>query len=231
MRILLRLLPLLVVLGVTAPPAAAEVECRFMDGTSIPGCTSTGGPWVSVPKQSDPNDFGAIWTMECATGQSVVGTDWDAPSFLQRSLLHIYIRQFSNQGVYGNVPGVDFLAVNGTPNSRTFMPVIGCASGPAAAKARVAGFRRATQRTVTHNLRPSRTVTFRHKCRRGERLAHSNSAVGFFKEQRPSARELADVMVDHRQRRGRAIVKVATGRRAGDNERVAVQVHVTCRRR
>ena len=38
MRTLLRLLPLLVVLGVVAPPAAAEVECQAMDGSQIPGC-------------------------------------------------------------------------------------------------------------------------------------------------------------------------------------------------
>ena len=38
MRTLLRLLPLLVVLGVVAPPAAAEVECQAMDGSQIPDC-------------------------------------------------------------------------------------------------------------------------------------------------------------------------------------------------
>jgi hypothetical protein len=233
MRTLLRLLPLvtlLVVAGVTAPPAAAEVECQFQDGTPIPGCTSSEGPWVSVPKETVANTYGAIWTASCPTGSDMVGTDWNAPTFTQMSLLHIYIRQASNQGIYGLVSGTDFLAVNGHTEALSFQPLLGCTANNAA-RARSSGFSRATQRTVTHNLRPSRMVTFRHRCRRAEQLAHSASAVGFFKEQPPSARELRDVKIVHRQRRGRAIVQVTTGRRAGDNERVALQVHVTCRQR
>jgi hypothetical protein len=73
-------------------------------------------------------------------------------------------------------------------------------------------------------------VTFSHRCRPGERFVHSASGVGFFKDQPPSARELRDVKIDHRERHGRAVVRGTTGRRAGDNERVALQIHVTCRR-
>jgi hypothetical protein len=69
-------------------------------------------------------------------------------------------------------------------------------------------------------------VTFRHGCRRGQRYLHYTWGVGFDKDQPPSACELRDVRVQHRERRDRAIVKVTTGRRAGDDERVALQIHV-----
>lgn len=228
MRMLLRLLPLLVVLGVVAPPAAAQVECQDMNGLQISGCISTDGPWVSAPPRTGDNQYAGVWEVDCQPNQALVGTDWTTPSFLQLGDLLVYIQQFGAQRLFGDAPGALFLAVNPKTAARSFMPSIGCLPSSATAGARAAGFR--APRTFTHNLRPGREATHRHRCRRGERLVHSTTGVGFFKEQPPSARELRDVEVDHRQRRGRAIVTVTTGRRAGDNERVALQIHVTCRR-
>jgi hypothetical protein len=77
-------------------------------------------------------------------------------------------------------------------------------------------------------VKPSRRALYRHRCRRGERLVRSASGVGFFKDNPPSAEELADLTVMHRQRTGRW-VRVVTGASVGDNERVRIQIHAICR--
>jgi hypothetical protein len=227
MRTPLRLLPFVVVLAVMAPPAAAEVECQ-----DASGCTRVQGPWVQNKPMgpSDPNGY-VIWTMACPSGHVVFGTDWDAADSTAQHFQSVYIPQPFHMRLTGLLLfSVEFLGVNHyTEGVLTFMPLIGCVGDPLAARARAAGILARRHRTFTHNLRPNREVTFRHGCRRGQRYLHSTSGVGFFKDQLPSARELRDVRVQHRERRGRAIVKVTTGRRAGDDERVALQIHVHCR--
>jgi hypothetical protein len=230
MRALLRLLPLLVVLVVMAPPAAAEVECQNEAGNQIPGCTSVQGPWLQNQVPGDSSEYGVKWFMKCGPDQGeVVGTDWDAPDSAVQSQT-VYIWQLFHERLSGNALGLEFVGVNTSQQVQTFMPLIGCSDQITAALARTAGIQARGQRIVTHNLRPNREVTFRHGCGRGQRYRHSTSGVGFFQDQPPSARELRDVRVQHRERRGRAIVKVTTGRRAGDDERVALQIHMHCQR-
>jgi hypothetical protein len=230
MRTVLGMLPFVLVLAVMAPSAAAEVECQNQDGSQIPGCTSVQGPWLQnqPTPEGDPNEYGVRWFMNCLGGRVVLGTDWDAPSSAV-DVQTVFIWQLFHQLLRDNTFGLEFVGVNLTERVLTFMPLVGCGALTTAAKARSAAIQAKGRRTITHNLRPNREVTFRHGCGPRQRYLHSTSGVGFFEDQPPSARELREVRVQHRERGGRAIVKVSTGRRAGDDERVALQVHVYCR--
>jgi hypothetical protein len=209
--------------GVVAGTAAAAVECE-----DIANCTSVPNtPWVAVAPKQEPDDYGATWTVNCPAGSQAVGSDWNAAG--NQNNLSVYVQQGSGVLVYGLLPSEYFLAVNHTPRKVSFQPLVGC-QPINAASAGAAGFGGVVRRVVSHRLRPSRIATFTHSCRAGERLVHSGSGVGFFQRRPPSRRELRDVTVSREQGRRLIAVRVKTGPRVGDDERVRLQIHATCRR-
>jgi hypothetical protein len=225
---------------VAAPAASAKVECQ-----GVANCTTVAGPWVAVTKPTDPTDYGAMWTGFCPTESMVAGTDWAVPDPTHAGYLDVYIEQASGAPIYG-INGLSFIALNRTAKPLTFQPLIGCQPfDSAAARASTAGRSRSKtvgctltdprcareQRVAVHDLRPGRVFTFTHRCRKGERLVRGGSGVGFFEKRPPSRRELAEVEVSRRERRGargRMTVRIRTGAHVGDDERVQAQVHTFC---
>ena len=209
--------------GVMAPTAAAEVECE-----GIANCTSVPNtPWVAVLPPQAPDTYGATWTVNCPTADVAVGSDWNVVG--NQNKLSVYVQQGSGVLVYGQPQGAYFLAVNNVTKPVSFQPLVGCQPLSAARAAQVAG-PRAVRRIKSRGLRPDRTRTFTHGCRAGERLVTSGLGVGFFQKGPPSARELRDLEVSREQGRRRVAVRVKTGSRVGDDERVRLQIHAVCRR-
>jgi hypothetical protein len=206
---------------VAAPGASASVEC---DG--VPDCRSVEGPWVAVPSLDDASDV-VIWDVRCPNGTSLAGSDWVADS--TRAGLAVAAEQFPDLELYSGVD-LAFIGLNQTRTARTFQPLIGCQNSAGSTRAVAAGAPNGpTRRIVTRTVRPERRAVYRHRCPGGERLVRSGSGVGFFEDDSPTARELADLEVTRTQRNGRVRVRVETGDLVGDDERVRIQIHAICR--
>jgi hypothetical protein len=210
------------VLGALALPSssAAEVEC-----VGIQNCTTVTGPWVAVPPQQQLDEFDVTWGMVCPPGFSLQGSDWTAPN---RFNFIVFLEQLSGFTIFGQQAGVKFIAANVTSGPLSLRTMVGCRPTSSARAAQSEGGR--TTRIVTRRLQAGRVHRFGHGCRRGERLLASGHGVGFFQDSPPSARELRQLSSTRRERRGRVRVRVNTGPRVGDDERVEVQIHAVCRR-
>jgi hypothetical protein len=222
MRALRLLVSLMAVCGaaVAAPAASGEVECQGIDN-----CTTVKGPWVAVQGKTQPDQFQAFWTGVCPAPDLSAGSDWASSTPFG---LEVYLLQASRSPIYGEDNSEIFVAENNNAQARSFQPLLGCVPD-AAAPPRAAGAVRLARRISSHRLEARSRAAFMHRCRRGERVMSSGSAVGFFEERPPSARDLLGLSVRHRERGRGARVEVETGPRAGDDERVQLQVSLICR--
>jgi hypothetical protein len=222
-RLLRPLIPLVLLgcVAAAAAPASAEVECEGIDN-----CTTQQGPWIAVPVKTAPDSWQAAWTGQCTGDAQIAGSDWNSAN---PNSLDIFVEQTTKDPIYDESDLLLLVAANRGTTARSFQPLLGCIPAQAASGRAAAG-RNAVLRVSAHRLSPGDRVAFTHRCRRGERLMKSGSSVGFFQKRPPSGRELAGLEVRHRQRGGRARVEVRTGPRAGDDERVELQVNLHCRR-
>ncbi len=210
------------------PPAMGEVECA-----GAQNCVTQAGPWVNVPSQTQPDQFGAMWGANCTNGEAV-GSDWNPDPDHNPFDLDVFVEQGSGILIYGQGIGEEFLSVNRTRKAETFQPLIGCQTFSAAAAATQARALASGQappvkrRISTHRIKPRRVRTFTRHCRAGEHLVDSGAGVGFFTARPPSDRELRDLHIRRKEHGNEVRVTVRTGRRVGDNERVQLQLHALC---
>jgi hypothetical protein len=188
-------------------------------------CTAVLGPWVTVPASGQDE-----WDLTCPAGRYAEGAD---AVFNDYAVRGVGAQTNSNLG-----PGLgDLLTFGVFPGQPQviYKPGVGClANGSTAGEA---AFQRATGharrvRTLVRRvrIRPGADLRVRLACRRGERLMHSGSGVGFFTRRPPSDRIVA--ALSHRHRRtGRITRTVATGPAGvGDDERVELHVIAHCER-
>jgi hypothetical protein len=218
------MLPLLSTLAAAAlvagpSSAGAEVECQ-----GVPNCTTVAGPWVQAAPQQYVDQYAATWGGNCPNGYELEGTDWNSPNPFQ---LDVYVQQISGLPVNGAGLGIMFLAVNQTNTTYTFQPLMGCENLTGQPQQPSAGGKRT--RTLTKSLAPNRVKRFKHGCKGKEKLLGSGHAAGFFQVTPPKGKELRDVTVRRKVVKGEIRVKVRTGPRAGDDEKVAIQIHAFCR--
>jgi hypothetical protein len=221
------------VLAVMAPSAAAQTRECFL----LTQCTSVAGPWVVIsPLGQSPIPAGTSVT--CPDSDSLqlpVGSDYELTGPAQPE--PDVTRFMPGPGV-GLITGsvAYFWAISLSANSSgAFRPHVGCIPQPrgqAAQQTTTTAQAGATSvvRTRTTRLRPSRTVTGSHRCRRGERLVRGLAGVRFHRERPPTARELREVTVTHRTRGRRVHARVRTGPTVGDHERVTLQILAICTR-
>jgi hypothetical protein len=209
------------VCGVAATPAVGKVQCE-----GVAHCTTITGPWVDVPTQSVPNNFTATWSAMCPPGTTQAGSDWNAPP--DPDDVTVFVEQGSGIRIYGTGRFALFLAVNNTREPRSFQPLLGCQANPA--RSFTALGQGEVTRVLTHRLEPSDRASSTLRCPVGTRLGSTGVGIGFFEKKPPSARELRELHVDRTEHPGRVAVQVKTGASVGHDERVELQVQVTCRR-
>jgi hypothetical protein len=227
-------LPVCMVAAVFAAPvptsAAATRECFLLTQ-----CTPVIGPWVVIPAAHQvPVPAGvAVSCPDDDSTRLAVGSDYELsgggggpPPDVNRSL--------AGPGV-GLITGGNaiFFAVTFSDVSASFRPHVGCIPEPRQAADRGAAVERGRSRVVRTRevrLRPSRAITSRLRCRRGERLTRGLAGVLFHRRRPPTARELRDVTVTHRRLGGRVRASVRTGPTVGDRERVTLQILAVCAR-
>jgi hypothetical protein len=188
-------------------------------------CTTVLGPWVTAPAGG-----GDAWDVSCPAGRYAEGAD---AVFDDYAVRWVGAQTNSNLGP-GLGDRLTFGAFPGQPQIK-YQPGVGClAQGSTAGEAafqRAAGLARRIRTLVRRvRIRPGADLRVRLACRRGERLMHSGSGVGFFTRRPPSDRTVA--ALSHRHRRtGRVTRTVATGPAGvGDDERVELHVIVQCER-
>ena len=188
-------------------------------------CTTVLGPWVTVPASGQDE-----WDLSCPAGRYAEGAD---AVFNDYAVRGVGAQTNSNLG-----PGLgDLLTFGVFPGQPQviYRPGVGClADGATAGEAafqRAAGLARRIRTVVKRvRIRPGAHLRVRLACRRGERLMHSGSGVGFFTRRPPSDRVVAALAHRHR-RTGRITRTVATGPAGvGDDERVELHVVVQCER-
>jgi hypothetical protein len=218
------------VLAVMAPSAAAQTRECFL----LTQCTSVAGPWVVISPLG-PNPIPAGTSVACPDSDSLqlaVGSDYELTGAAEP--FPDVTRFMPGPGV-GLITGsvAYFWAISLSPNVYgAFRPHIGCIPQPrsrgAAQTAAAKAGATTVVRTRTTRLRPSRTVTSSHSCRRGERLVRGLAGVRFHRQRPPTARELRDVTVTHRTQGRRVHARVRTGPTVGDHERVTLQILAVC---
>jgi hypothetical protein len=220
-----------VALAVAAPSGAQTRECFLLTQ-----CTSVAGPWVVIsPPGEKPVPAGT--SVECPDSDTLelpVGSDYELTGAAQP--FPEVTRYMAGPGI-GLITGsvAYFWAISLSENSSgAFRPHVGCVPQPRgqAAAQTAAAEAGATNvvRTRTTRLRPSRTVTSSHRCRRGERLVRGLAGVRFHRERPPTARELRDVTFTRRTRGRTVHARVRTGPTVGDHERVTLQLLAVCAR-
>ena len=171
--------------------------------------------WVTVPPKI--NAVGqASSVVFCARGSVVAGADWTG---LAGNELSIELDLFEDWPL----SLASFEAENTAQGPTSFAGFVGCVPRPATAS----GAPTVKHRVKTLRVRPSSSLTATSKCRRGERQLRGGAAVIF--DSRPTRAELRDH--DYRYRVGprRVRVRLTAGRSVGDDERVTLQVHSSCR--
>jgi len=225
----------LIAIGATATAAqAAEPETSECAG--LANCTSIPNtPWVVVP----PGTLGftnhnqgviepgtVLWRVDCAASKVPAGRDYVVSKPGQPLIVTAFVLPF-NIGITGS-PSASFYAVWEREVATSFQPLVGCIPKAASASAAAGSTSRLRQRTFTHALHPGQTKTFAHGCAKGERLASSEHGVGFYRDSPPTEAELKSLQVTRRNKGGRVVVQVRTGRMVGDDERAEIQIHALC---
>jgi hypothetical protein len=231
----LRLAGLLVVGMSLALPASAVAggEC-----TALANCTSLPNtPWIAVPAAVDgvnPDNQGGIqqpgtvlWRTSCPDGQIGAGRDYNPKSPNAVLLVNAFILPFGI-GLTGAGDAANFYASWQGSQPTSFQPLVGCVPAASSSTARAAGGRHRL-RTATRRLRRRAAHRFVHRCRSGERLDASLYGVAFHEAKPPTRRELRQLEVRHQRFRGRAVLRITTGKAVADDERVTVQLHALCR--
>jgi hypothetical protein len=212
------LLGILTLAGLALHPSSgfAVTPCATADASCVVTPSTHEAQWTTVPPRI--NFAGqASSVIICPSGSVVAGADWTGPA--------------------GNVLSVDlnlledvwpsFLATFDAENTSTqpssFAGFVGCVPRPATAS----GAPAVKHRVKTLRVRPGTRLTASSRCREGERQLHGGAAVLF--DSRPTRAELRDH--DYRYSVGarRVRVRLMAGRSVGDDERVTLQVHSTCR--
>jgi hypothetical protein len=209
-----------------APARAAPAQVPYQTPrpcAPFTSCTTVLGPWVTTPANG-----GDAWDVNCPSGLYAEGAD---AVFDDYAVRNVGVQTNSNLGP-GFTHVLTFGAFPGQPQIK-YLPGVGClakgATAGDAAYQRPAGLpRRMRVRKV--RIRPGADVRVRLACRRGERLMHSGSGVGFFTRRPPSDRIVA-ALSHHHRRTGRITRTFATGPPGvGDDERVELHVIVQCER-
>ena len=214
--------------GVATAPAATR-ECFLLTQ-----CTPVTGPWVVIPA-ANPTPIPAGVTVSCPDSDDLllaVGSDYELAG--GGSPAPAVNRFLPGPGI-GLITGGNaaFYAVTFTNAAGSFRPHVGCVPQPrpGAARSAAAG-QRATSvfRTRELRVRPSRTLTSSHRCRKGERLTRGMAGVLFHRRRPPTASELRHVTMTHRKVGQRIGASVRTGPSVGDRERVTLQILAVCAR-
>jgi phage FluMu protein Com len=232
----LRRLLLVVSIAAAASVAAPSSSAASAECARLSNCETLTGPWVVVPFASDGQPPDAQWEMYCPPGppyRNVLGTDWNLNLPFQ---INVFINQNSGFPIYNDSSSAIFFATNTSNEPGSFQPLIGCQINPLSFSARNAtagasAGAQAVNRVATKRLGPGRTRTYSHRCQRGEKLLKVETGIAFFKQKPPSAKELNGLLVERENHRNKIRVKVRTGRKAGDNEPVFLQIHALCRLR
>jgi hypothetical protein len=181
-------------------------------------CTTVLGPWVTAPTGG-----GDAWDVACPAGRYAEGADAVFDDYAVRAVG----AQTNSSVAPGQGDRLTFGAFPGQPQIK-YRPGVGCLTKGASPGA-AAGLARRVRTLVRRvRIRPGADVRVRLACRRGERLMHSGSGVGFYTRRPPSDRTVK--ALSHRHRRsGRITRTFATGPAGvGDDERVELHVVVQC---
>ncbi len=167
-----------------------------------------------------------LWRVDCAASKVPAGRDYVASKPGRVLIVTAFIPPF-NIGLTG-IPSANFFSVWEGEAPTSFQPLVGCIPKAASASAATGSTSRLRQRTFTHALHAGQTKTFAHGCAKGERLASSEHGVGFYRDSPPTEAELKSLRVTRRNKGGRVVVRVRTGRMVGDDERAEIQIHALC---
>lgn len=227
----------LIAVGATATAAqAAEPEPGTGECVNLASCTSIPNtPWVVVPAATlgftsdhqgviEPGTV--LWRVDCPASKVPAGRDYVVSKPGQLLIVTAFVLPF-NIGITGT-PSASFYAVWEREVATSFQPLVGCIPKAASASAAAGSTSRLRQRTFTHALHPGQTKTFAHGCAKGERLASSEHGVGFYRDSPPAEAELKGLRVTRRDKGGRVVVQVRTGKMVGDDERAEIQIHALC---
>jgi hypothetical protein len=202
--------------------AGAAQDQNLEPCLSFTDCTPVEGPWVTTP-QNGSN----LQDVQCPSGLRAEGTDVVFSNSNGMDLV-------GTQTGGGLGPGMGrvltFGAFGGQPTV-VYKPAVGCLRSGATVFAARRGAPRPRpyrRRVRTVRIRPGRVVRVGLRCARGRRLVHSGSSVGFYTRRPPSPHIVR--ALKHRHRRSgpatRTVVSAPAG--VGDDERVELQVSVTC---
>jgi hypothetical protein len=188
-------------------------------------CTQVSGPWVTA------SDSGTnIYTLSCPSNTRAVNAS--AEFSYAAYPLGIEVGGGLRPGV---VTGFLFeVLADPVPFSVTFQPWVAClplGTVDLPFRAQGGGSAQAFRIHVrTRRIHPRRHVRVRLGCRRGQRLVHSGSAVGFFTRRPPSQRMINAIRRRHHHHRTRSGTRtdVTAPAGVGDNERVELQVTTVC---
>jgi hypothetical protein len=200
-----------------ALPAQAVTPCATAEETCVVTPSTSDPQWTTVPAWNNGFDEEASTMVSCPGGSWVAGADWIAPA---NSQLRVDLNLFEDGWPS---PVAVFDAANSLPQATTFAAFVGCVDESAAA----AGAAAVKHRVKNLRVRPGTRLTASSKCRKGERQVRGGAAVIF--DSLPTRAELRDH--DYRYSVGsrRVRVRLMVGRSVGDDERVTLQVHSTCR--
>jgi hypothetical protein len=192
---------------------------------------------IAVWPTTGDSDSDNLYQLECRpsqapTSERAVSSDGAVPRpanpFSPPNLVGTQTGGGAGVGALGLMFGLH----DNPPNAR-YRPGIGC--GPLGAtvasvgqQPRTGGAYRVRVRKV--RLHPGVAVRVRRGCARGERLAHSGSAVAFFTRRPPSRRTVEAIEHRHRRRGNVSRTFVVAPAGVGDDERVELQVTVICAR-
>ena len=215
------------------PASGAAVATHECDGLDV--CISARGPWVAVPAARAGALQTVYYRLSCPRNAVVGGLD----AILGDRALDV--RFFGKLGSPVN-PGITtgrnalFIATYAGRRPTAFRPVIGCI--PTAG-----GGGGGTTRTVAAAqpqppVRRVRTLVLRAggvrgmvvRCRNGERLVGSSSAVGFRVNREPSEPVLAGTTAVRREGVRSVAVRARRGAAVPGSVRVEVQLHAVCAR-
>jgi hypothetical protein len=170
-------------LAVMAPSAGAQTRECFL----LTQCTSVAGPWVVFsPPGQRPIPAGTSVGCPDSPMQLPVGSDYelDGPAGPGGNFQGVSVTRFMPGPGVGLITGsvAYFWTVSLSVSSGAFRPHVGCIPRPRnqAAQQTATAQARATSvvRTRTTRLRPSRTMSSSHRCRRSERLMRGLAPYG-----------------------------------------------------
>lgn len=205
-----------------------------MGGGNYSNPTATGSPYYESSR----------WSLSCnelnvqPLGVSANGAG--SPNYWSFQLAPFETGQSAFTGLLSVYPSVTvYAALIDAPTAGPYawQAVIGCPVSTKSMRATASPLapvalpkHRLTLRSREIRVRAGSRMTVRYGCQAGERLEHGAASLGWYTKKPPSRSEMRELSEVHWIENGKLNVRVTSGKHAGDDELVKVQLHADCRR-